>query len=65
MNNSIKRGNTKCKLRDLFDLEVEGEDCRKLSLCQEVFWGEGSGETGRKHTFERPHKTIALCNLLL
>lgn len=41
MNNNINRGNTECKPRDHFDLEVEGGDSRKLSLCQEVFWGAG------------------------
>lgn len=44
-NNNINRGNTKCKPRDLFDLEVEGGDCRKLSLCQEVFGGRGVGKS--------------------
>lgn len=60
MNNNINRGNTECKPRDHFDLEVEGGDSRKLSLCQEVFWG--GGEWGnRPEAHSNGHTRLLPC----
>lgn len=49
MSNNIKRGNTKCKLRVLLDLQWRVERLSKDCRCARKLLGGGEWRNGRKH----------------